>query len=48
MYAFRASTITSVTVRPSMAALSFTADQRSLATRIVRVGVFGALGIPQV
>jgi hypothetical protein len=45
MYFFRASTITSVTVRPSMAAFSFTAPQRSLDTRIVRVGVLGALGI---
>lgn len=37
--------MTSVTVRPSIAAFSFTADQRSVATRIVRVGVLGALGI---
>jgi hypothetical protein len=45
IYAFSASTITSVTVRLSIAALSFTASQRSVDTRIVRVGVLGALGI---
>lgn len=37
--------MTSVTVRPSIAAFSFTAIQRLLDTRIVRVGVLGALGI---
>ena len=39
--------MTSVTVRLSKAALDLTAAQRSALTRIVRVGVLGALGIIQ-
>lgn len=45
IYSSKALTMTSVTVRPSEKALALTAPQRSLETRMVRVGVLGALGI---
>jgi len=48
MYSFRAEIITSVTVRPSISALSLTAVHSSLDTRMVRVGVLGALGIKNI